>query len=190
MPADAVAAHREAEVVRARTAAQAELIVEEARGEAARIRAEAEQRGLAEGIVRAARLVAEADAARAAAATLRQEEIAELAIAVARRILQDCHEIDPDLAVRRAIETIRRRFSGVVRVRASGSLAEAIRAALGTASQTVDRGATVEADGTLPEGTCVIEGRGGEIRLDDAEMIERMRERLEAGGRVRGGEPR
>jgi flagellar biosynthesis/type III secretory pathway protein FliH len=174
VPADAVAAHGESASVRKAAAAEAARIIEAARVEAARLRADAVAEGRAEGIARAAGLLGEASRRKAEAAALSERELADLALAAARRIVGDCHRVDPDLAARRAAEAARRRFLGPVMVRAAQPLADAVRRALAESAEP-GRSVTVEDDAALAAGTCILEGDGGEIRLDDREMLERVR---------------
>jgi flagellar biosynthesis/type III secretory pathway protein FliH len=65
----------------------------------------------------------------------------------------------------------RERFLGPVVVRAAPPDAEHLRRVL---AETPDGRVTVREDPELRTGTCVLEGDGGEIRLDDDEMLERV----------------
>jgi flagellar biosynthesis/type III secretory pathway protein FliH len=44
------------------------------------------------------------------------------------------------------------------------------------------RSVSVREDAELRDGTCVLEGDGGEVRLDDDEMLERLGRAMGAGG--------
>jgi flagellar biosynthesis/type III secretory pathway protein FliH len=171
-PGDA-AAYAEAPAVREAARLEAERIAGEAHARAGAELEEARRRGRAEGVAQAARLLAEARAERARASVLREREVAELALAVARRVVGDCRALDPQLVARRVTETIERRFLGAVVVRAAPAEAARIREAL-AASPAGERPIDVREDAALGEGCSVLEGDGGEVRLDEGEMLERL----------------
>jgi len=166
VPAEALAARDEAHAVR-----------EDACREAERIRDEARRLGRAEGLAQAAATLAEAQAARARAATLHEREIAELALAVARRVVRDCRALDEELVARRVADVIRERFLGAVVVRVPAAEVERVRAAL--AATAPERDVTVREDPELHEGACVLEGDGGLVRLDDDQIVDRIGQALD-----------
>jgi flagellar biosynthesis/type III secretory pathway protein FliH len=183
-PGDA-AAYAEAPAVREAARLEAERIAREAHARAETELQEARRRGRAEGVAQAAGLLAEARAVQARAAVLREGEVAELALAVARRVVGDCRALEPRLLARRVTETIERRFLGAVVVRAAPPDAVLIREAL-AASLPGERRIEIREDPALGEGSCVLEGDGGEVRLDDGEMLERLG-RAMAAERKAGG---
>jgi len=178
VPAADLAAHDEARRVRERARAEAEALRAAARAEAEAVREQARREGRAAGYAEAARLLAAARAERART-TLETGEVAALALAVARRVVLDCRALDRDLVARRAEAVVRERFLGPVVVRVAPADAEPVRRCL---AETPAGPVTVREDPRLREGTCVLEGDGGEILLDDDEMLERV-------GRALGGGP-
>ena len=181
VPAEALGARDEAALVRAAGAREAERLVAEARARSAGLEAEARARGRAAGVAEAAGVLSAAREERARAARLREPEIAALALAVARRVIGECRALDPDLVARRTVDAIRRRFLGPVVVRASPAEAARIERALGR-DDLGGHAVSVREDAELSDGTCVIEGDGGEVRLDDEEMLERLGRAMGAGG--------
>ena len=159
VPATALTAHDDARRVRERARADAETLREAARRE-----------GRAAGVAEAAGLLAAARAERART-TLETREVAELALAVARRVVLDCRALDPDLVARRVVSVARERFLGPVVVRTAPVDAEPVRRAV---AETGTGSVAVREDPELHAGTCVLEGDGGEIRLDDEEMLQRV----------------
>jgi len=161
VPAAGLAAHGEARCVREQARADAEALRETARRE-----------GRAAGIAEAAGVLAAARAERARKA-LESRELAELALAVARRVVLDCRALDPDLVARRVATVTRERFLGPVVVRTAPADAELVRRTVAETA-TAAGAVTVREDAELRAGTCVLEGDGGEIRLDDEEMLRRV----------------
>ncbi|MBI5501335.1 MAG: hypothetical protein HY907_13905, partial [Deltaproteobacteria bacterium] len=92
--------------------------------------------------------------------------------------------LDPGLVARRTTETIRRRFLGPVVVRAAPAEAARLREELGR-SGPGERSVVVREDPELGDGACVIEGDGGEVRLDDEEMLGRLGRAMTGGERGR-----
>ena len=173
VPADAHAARGEAQTVREAARVEAQRIVEAARREAEELRTAARRRGREEGLASVAGALAEARGERARAAQLREPEIADLALAVARRVVRECRALDPGLAARRAAELVRERFLGPVLVRVAPGDADGLRRALAAAGR-AEAAVTVREDPQLRTGILVLEGDGGAIRLDDDEMLYRL----------------
>ncbi|MBI5486852.1 MAG: hypothetical protein HY905_05940 [Deltaproteobacteria bacterium] len=179
VPAEALAARGEAALVRATADEEAARLLAAARAQADAALAAARARGRAEGFSEAAAVLVEARAERERAARLREQEIAALALAVARRVVGECRALDPDLVARRTADTIRRRFLGPVVVRAAPAEAARLREELARA-ELGERSVVVREDVELCDGACVLEGDGGQVRLDDEEMLGRI-------GRAMGG---
>ncbi|MBN1770624.1 MAG: hypothetical protein JXB32_05130 [Deltaproteobacteria bacterium] len=171
MPAAGVKAHDEAGLVRQRAQADADALLASARADADALRETARREGRAAGIAEAAGVLAAARAERARR-TLESGEVAELALAVARRVVLDCRTLEPDLVARRAAAVARERFLGPVVVRVAPDDAELVRR--NVAETAAGPPVTVREDPELHAGTCVLEGDGGEIRLDDEEMLQRV----------------
>lgn len=180
VPAAALPAHDEARRVREQARADADALRAAARAEADALRETARREGRAAGVAEAAGLLAAGRAARARA-TLETREVAELALAVARRVVLDCRALDPDLVARRVATVARERFLGPVVVRTAPADAEPVRRAV---AETGTGSVTVREDPELHAGTCVLEGDGGEIRLDDEEILQRVGRAL--AGRAEG----
>lgn len=170
VPAAAVEAHDEARRVREQARAEADALLAAARVEAEAVRETARREGRAQGMAEAAGLLAAARAERARTA-LETGEVAALALAVARRVVLDCRALDRELVARRAAAVVRERFLGPVVVRAAPGDADLIRRCV---VETTTGPVAVREDPDLRAGACVLEGDGGEIRLDDDEMLERV----------------
>jgi flagellar biosynthesis/type III secretory pathway protein FliH len=174
VPAAGIAAHDEARRVREQARLEAAALRDAARDDADRLRETAQHEGRAAGIAQAAGLLAAARTAQGRTA-LASPELAALALAVARRVVADCRALDPELVARRTADVVRERFLGPVLVRTGPGEVERIRRAV---AETAAGPVTVREDPELPPGTCVLEGDGGEIRLDDEEMLQRVGQAL------------
>jgi flagellar biosynthesis/type III secretory pathway protein FliH len=176
VPAAAVAAYDEASAATADARRRAERIAADAEAEAEAIREDARRDGVAEGAARAAAAIDAALAERREAIALREADVIDTAVEVARRVLLDRHAADPDLAARRAAEVIRERFFGDVTVRIAPGEPPRWEPVLARAAP--GRAIRVREDPDVPPGGCVVEGGGGEVRLVDAELLARVARRL------------
>lgn len=155
------AAQREADAIK--LAASAERASECQRGFA-----EGRAEGLADGIRAGARLASEAAEAAARFLATREDELVELAFAVAGRILSGLPREATLVAVAREAIAAHRTEARLV-LRVDATLAPALRAALAT-----DR-VEVQADPGAPAGACTLAHSRGAVALGLSDQLEVLR---------------
>jgi type III secretion protein L len=160
VPAEVIHARDEAGQLLHEARAEAERRVAQARAEAEGIRAHAEAEGRTAAQAEAAGLLADASAARDRILADAHDQIARLAIAVARRIVGDRLEADPTTTghlVQRALDRARRARRLTLRVHPAD--VDTVRPLVGDG----DRSVTVAPDPELARGDCVLHTDVGEV---------------------------
>lgn len=166
-----------------RAGAAAAAIVEEARREAASLRAEARKAGREEGLNEVLEHVARARTEYAAVMEEAEKDMLELAFRLARRIIGEAIELEP-ARVQQMLASVLRHARGKreISVCVAPADLEMLEAAEGQFSQLVDGVPVIfEADRELDRGSCVIRTESGRIDGRIETQLETL-ERALAGG--------